>query len=192
MNRSYLLSPSALGLAVFAFVFLVSSQPARVATKQNRERENDRQALVELENEWLANEHNAAKLETIIASDFVHPVLTGNFLTKAQHIFYSAKYPPPPNLKNRFGDLTVRLYGDVGIVNGIVITSDEQGKDLNKSIFTDVFVYRRGSWQAVKRSGKSGREQAAAEVNYRQCLTRDQPACRFHFKPRQRRIGWTS
>ncbi len=148
MNRRYVLSLT-LGMIVFAAVALVLSQTVSQATKQKRDRETDRQALVSLENEWLANEHNAAKLENILAADFVHPVVTGNFLTKQQHIFYTSKYAPPPNLKNRFGDLNVRVYGDVGIVNGIVITSDEHGKDVNKSIFTDVFVNRDGRWQAV-------------------------------------------
>jgi predicted GNAT superfamily acetyltransferase len=41
------------------------------------------------------------------------------------------------------------MYGDVGIVNGIVVTSDAHGKDVNRTIFTDVFVYRDGRWQAI-------------------------------------------
>lgn len=148
MKRSYVLSLT-LGMTAFLLGVLVSSQTVSQAMKQKRDSKTDREALILLENDWLANEHNAAKLEDILAADFVHPVLTGNFLTKQQHIFYTSKYAPPPNLKNRFGDLSVRVYGDVGIVNGIVVTSDENGKDVNKSIFTDVFVYRDGRWQAV-------------------------------------------
>jgi hypothetical protein len=117
--------------------------------RSSRTEVEDRQALLKLENEWLANEHNAAALERILAPDFVHPVVTGDFLTKQQHIYYSSKYLPPTNLKQRFDNLTVRVYGDVGIVNGIVITSDEHAKDVDRSIFTDVFVYRDGRWQAV-------------------------------------------
>lgn len=111
--------------------------------------EHDRQALISLENDWLAAEHDAAALERILAADFVHPVVTGNFLTKTQHIFYSTKYLPSANLKHRFEQMSVRLYGDVGIVNGIVIASDEHGQDVDKSIFTDVFAYRDGKWQAI-------------------------------------------
>jgi len=148
MNREDIWSLT-LVVTVVVLAILVSSQTVSLATKQKRDEETDRQALIQLENDWLANEHKATKLENILAADFVHPVVTGNFLTKQQHIFYTSKYAPPPNLKNRFGDLNVRVYGDVGIVNGIVITSDEHGKDVNKSIFTDVFVYRDGRWQAV-------------------------------------------
>jgi hypothetical protein len=53
------------------------------------------------------------------------------------------------NLKKPFDSLKVRLYGDVGIANGIVVASDEHGKDVNQTIFTDVFVYRDGRWQAI-------------------------------------------
>jgi len=111
--------------------------------------EQDRQALIALENIWLKGEHDAAVLDPILASDFIHPVVTGDFLTKAQHIYYSTRHVPPANMKNRFDNLSVRIYGDVGIVNGIVVTSDEHGKDVNRTIFTDVFVYRDGRWQAI-------------------------------------------
>jgi hypothetical protein len=114
-----------------------------------RAAEQDRQALIALENDWLRSEHDAAALDSILASDFIHPVVTGDFLTKAQHIYYSSDHLPPANLKNRFDNLSVRIYGDVGIVNGMVVTSDDHGKDVNRTIFTDVFVYRDGRWQAV-------------------------------------------
>jgi hypothetical protein len=52
-----------------------------------------------------------------LASDFIHPVVTGDFLTKAQHIYYSSRHVPPANLKNRFDKLSVRMYGAVGIVS---------------------------------------------------------------------------
>jgi hypothetical protein len=37
----------------------------------------------------------AAALQRILASDFVHPVITGDFLTKAQHIYYSTRRRQP-------------------------------------------------------------------------------------------------
>src|SRR5438552_17706655 len=97
---------------------------------QSRTPERDRAALVALENEWLANEHNAAALERILASDFVHPLPTGDFITKAQHIQFASTHLPPPNRKRRFDQIQVRVYGDVGIADGIVLTTDEQGREL--------------------------------------------------------------
>ena len=114
-----------------------------------RSAEADRQALVDIETDWLNHEHDASALERILASDFIHPVVTGDFLNKSEHIFYSGKFRPPDNVKRRFDGLKVRIYGDVGIVNGIVIQQDETGKELDRSIFTDVFLYRDRRWQAV-------------------------------------------
>ena len=110
--------------------------------------ESDRATLVALENEWLTV-RDASTLERILAADFVHPVPTGDFLTKAQHIDWFTKHPPPANLRFRFGRLDVRLYGDFGIANGTVVTSDENGKEIGKNVFTDIFAYRDGRWQAI-------------------------------------------
>ena len=109
----------------------------------------DQAALIALENEWLANLHNPTVLEKILASDFVHPLPTGDFVTKAQHIQFSSTHLPPPNRKQRFDQMRVRVYGDVGIVNGIVLTTDEQGREAERTIFTDVFVRRNRRWEAV-------------------------------------------
>ena len=109
----------------------------------------DQAALIALENEWLANLHNPAVLEKILASDFVHPLPTGDFVTKAQHIQFTSTHLPPPNRKQRFDPMRVRVYGDVGIVSGIVLTTDEQGREVERTIFTDVFVRRNRRWEAV-------------------------------------------
>jgi hypothetical protein len=117
--------------------------------KPNRSQEQDRAALVALEKDWLRAEHDAAALERILAPDFVHPVSTGDFLTKAQHILYSTKNLPLPDLKQRFDALNVRVYEDVEIVNGIVVSSDADGREVDKTVFTDVFAYRDGTWKAI-------------------------------------------
>ena len=87
---------------------------------QQRTVESDREALITLENKWLRSEHRATELDSILACDFVHPVVTGDLLDKAQHIHFSSTHIPPANLQNHFDGLKVRLYGDVGIVNGLV------------------------------------------------------------------------
>jgi hypothetical protein len=134
---------------------------------QNRTPEQDRAALIALENEWLANEHNASVLERILASDFVHPLPTGDFVTKAQHIAFSSAHPPPANRKQHFDHMQVRVYGDVGIVNGVVVTTDEKdpsrtggNEEVNRTVFTDVFVWRDGRWQAVNAQENAVRKSA--------------------------------
>jgi hypothetical protein len=49
--------------------------------------------------------------------------------------------------EKRFEDLHVRVYGETGIVNGAVIETTDRGE--RKTLFTDVFAYRDGKWQAV-------------------------------------------
>jgi hypothetical protein len=127
---------------------LTRSQAAIAPSPQQRSAKRDRQTLINLENEWL-NANDAQTLDRILASDFVHPVFTGDFLTKAQHIDWFTKHPRPTNLKPRFERLDIRLYGDFGIANGTVITSDENGKEIGNNVFTDVFAYRNGRWQAI-------------------------------------------
>ncbi|PYL46181.1 MAG: hypothetical protein DMF40_13365 [Verrucomicrobia bacterium] len=106
--------------------------------------------------EWLANLHNPAALEKILASDFVHPLPTGDFVTKAQHIQFASTHLPPPNRKRRFDQMQVRVYGDVGIANGIVLTTDEQGGELERTVFADVFVRRNWALGSGQRAGECG------------------------------------
>jgi hypothetical protein len=108
----------------------------------------DRQALTDLEQEWL-HARDAATLERILATDFVHVIPVDHFLTKREHIDWVVKHPEPEERRTKFDKLNVRLYGDVGIVNGSVIATNDSGKELDRTMFTDVFVFRDGRWQAV-------------------------------------------
>ena len=120
-----------------------------VVADQKGTSNRDRDALIALENDWLKNEHNAAELEHILGTDFLHPVVTGDVLTKEQHIQFSSTHLLAPDLTKHFEDLQVRVYGDVGIVDGLVITINKDGNSAGKTVFTDVFVYRDGRWQAI-------------------------------------------
>jgi hypothetical protein len=133
--------------SIATFILLPLHRVVGVSLRQ-RTAERDRQTLLDLENEWL-NANDAKTLDRILASDFVHPVPTGDFLTKAQHIDWFTKHPRPANLKARFERLDIRLYGDVGVANGIVVTSDENGEEIGRNVFTDVFSYRNGRWQSI-------------------------------------------
>jgi len=108
----------------------------------------DRDALLSIENEWLAGEHDRETLRRVLADDFVHPVSAGVFLTKDQHIEWAVQHPPPPGRHQRFDQVRARVYGDTGIVTGIVTASGPTNSE-DRTIFTDVFVRREGRWQAV-------------------------------------------
>jgi ketosteroid isomerase-like protein len=139
---AYLAVTVAIALALFSSRALAQSAPAPRTT------EHARQTIIALENDWLAHVRDSATLERILAPDFVHAVAPGEFLTKQQHISWNAKHPLPPNHQARFEKLQVRLYGDVGIASGIVASSGgaEHG---SRTLFTDVFAFRNGRWQAV-------------------------------------------
>lgn len=130
-----------------ASTIVLCASPVRGDEK--RTSNSDRDALVALENEWLKNEHNAAELQHILAVDFLHPVVTGDVLNKTQHIKFSSTHLPAPDLTKHFEGLQVRVYCDVGIVNGLVVTTSKDGNTTSKTVFTDVFVYRDGRWQAI-------------------------------------------
>ena len=138
-----------LGAAFCCFAALAWFAKASFAGHQERSLQQDESSLIALEQRWLENEHDGRVLEEILATDFIHPVPTGDLLTKSQHIFYSIKSPPTTKSKDRFSDLQVRVYGDVGVVNGVVVTTDTSGRDIRESIFTDVFIFRDGRWQAI-------------------------------------------
>lgn len=149
MNLKDIIAPlTVLLMASIAAIVLMPSRTAVGISSQQRSAARDRQTLIDLENEWL-NANDAQTLDRILASDFVHPVFTGDFLTKAQHIDWFTTHPRPANLKPRFERLDIRLYGDVGIANGTVMMSDENGKETGRNVFTDVFAYRDGRWQAI-------------------------------------------
>ena len=100
---------------IFLLVVPAFAQTARDPAK-------DRQALTELEQEWL-HAHDAATLDRILASDFVHVIPFDHFLSKQENIDWAVKHPEPKNRHTKFGKLKVRLYGDVGIVNGSVVAT---------------------------------------------------------------------
>jgi uncharacterized protein DUF4440 len=127
-------------------------------TETVRNPAKDRAEIINLEQQWL-HAHDAAKLGQILAPDFVHVIAVDHFLTKQENIDWFVKHPKPKDRHTKFDKLNVRLYGDVAIVNGSVIASDDAGKELERTMFTDVFVFRDGRWQAVNAQENTVRTQ---------------------------------
>jgi hypothetical protein len=116
-------------------------------SREPRSAEESKQELLALENRWLQAEDDPAALEGILAPDFLH-VVPGAIITKDQHLQFLREHPASGQRSaKRFEDLHVRIYGEAGIVNGAVIETTEHGE--RKTLFTDVFAYRNGKWQAV-------------------------------------------
>lgn len=108
--------------------------------------EKSKQALLDLENHWLQVEDDPAALESILAPDFLHVVPAG-IITKDEQLSFMRRHPRREQGAKHFENLHVRVYGNVGIVNGAVVAAAKEG--VQKTLFTDVFAYRDGRWQAV-------------------------------------------
>jgi hypothetical protein len=133
---------------VFAWgMFLFLGPMAYQGSRPPTSAETSKQELLKLENHWLEVENDPNALEAILAPDFLHVVPAG-IITKDEQLAFMRRHPAPEQKPERhFEDMHVRVYGTVGIVNGIVVETGHGGR--RKTLFTDVFARRNGKWQAV-------------------------------------------
>ena len=130
--------------AIIILLFIIGSPGAEPRAAQDK----SEQAIRDLEQRWLENEDDPSALTTILADDFVHALPMG-FIGKQEQLNFMRKHHQIPNSTKHFGELRVRLYGSTAIANGIVVDKQEGSASLRKTVFTDVFVRRHGTWQAV-------------------------------------------
>jgi hypothetical protein len=109
--------------------------------------DDTQEVIVQLENKWLQGEDNPDVLKSILADDFIH-VLPMGFVRKDEQIDYVRGHRSRREEIKHFEDLRVRIFGNMAVANGIVVANDADGK-IRKTLFTDVFAYRNGKWQAV-------------------------------------------
>jgi len=140
--------PKVRGIVLLFLSLTLLGAAGTAGSAGHRTPDSDQAALMLLEQTWL-DAREPSKLEPILAVDFVHPVPTGDFLTRQQHLDWLAHHPPPTNLQRKFKGMIVRLYGDAAIVTGTVVISGPDGAEVRRNVFTDVFVFRDGRWQAV-------------------------------------------
>lgn len=133
--------------AVAVSMLLAARPQMRRASHRQPAAQRAKQELLDLENHWLQVEEDPNALESILAPDFLHVVPAG-IITKEEELSFMRKHPASTSsLARHFEQLHVRIYGTVGIVNGVAIA---KGPGTNsKTLFTDVFAYRDGRWQAV-------------------------------------------
>jgi hypothetical protein len=141
------MDPRIFRILTIALIGTALAFPAR-AVALRRSAARDWQAIIALENQWI-DARDASILDRVLADDFMHPVYTGDVINKRQNIEWLMKHPRPANRHARFASIEVRLFGDVAQVYGAVSVSDDNGSEVSRFMFTDVFVCRRGRWQAV-------------------------------------------
>jgi hypothetical protein len=128
---------------VIGYVLLPLALLSCHVSRKPKSAEKSKQELLALETRW----DDPMALEGILAPDFLH-VVPGAIITKDQHLRFLREHPAGGKRpEKRFEGLHVRVYGDAGIVNGAVIETTDHGE--RKTLFTDVFAYRDGKWQAV-------------------------------------------
>src|SRR5215469_15630573 len=130
------------GVVLFTRPLSLSSQGASGPGPE----EKSKQELLGLENHWLQVEDDPGALESILASDFLHVVPAG-IITRDEQLSFMRRHPRREQGAKHFENLHVRVYGNIGIVNGAVVAAAKEGAQ--KTLFTDVFAYRDGKWQAV-------------------------------------------
>jgi len=130
--------------AFIILLFIIVSFCAEPRAAQDK----SEQAIRDLEQRWLENEDDPSTLTTILADDFVHALPMG-FIDKQDQLNFLRKHHQISKSTKHFGELRVRLYGSTAIANGIVVDKQEGSASLRKTVFTDVFVRRHGTWQAV-------------------------------------------
>ena len=135
-------------LAIFLCLSIVLTSPKQTAAQVA----NVEQTLLQLVRDWeQANRNNdAAALERILAPEFVSTDSDGRLVTKAE-MFARRKSGAVKFTEFTQDDYKVHILGDTAIVTGrSTLKGTRDGKNLSgRERWTDVFVRRNGSWQAV-------------------------------------------
>lgn len=123
--------------------------------KKSDQTSNAEQELRELSRRWdeASMGRDTATLARILSDDFVYTNASGAVLSKQDYLMSFIKAPDMTQQTFTSEDLSIRIYGDVAVVTG---RSSWKGRARGKGQvvdaqfrFTDVWVKRNGSWQAV-------------------------------------------
>src|SRR5689334_13966657 len=133
---------------VVLFVLVLSIFRALAFSRDVPVQGRDKQTILDIENEWLRAlvEHDRATLDKILADDFLDSSWKGELRTKDQVLKGLAAALP---YSQRLQDIEVQLHGATAIARGLNEIKEKDGRVVMRIRFTDVFVYRHGSWQAI-------------------------------------------
>jgi ketosteroid isomerase-like protein len=125
---------------------------AAMSAQTQGDKNSVEQILIQMEHDWSRadTEKDAATLDRILADDWIGIDFEGTVLTKPQAL--KDINSGSASLESTvLSDMKVRIYGNTAIVTGTDTEKSEyHGKDSSgKYLWTDVFVFRNGRWQAV-------------------------------------------
>ena len=120
------------------------------------------QALVDLEHRWAQalERRDSAAIDCFLAPEFVDTDVNGELHDRAEVL---AAVAGRKLSLNHLEDLTVTLAGGAAVVHGVNRVTDQNGKELARVRFTDVFIYRDGQWKAISGHETLVKPAAAAE-----------------------------
>lgn len=127
-------------IAVTLTASLLATSPVAAAGQAS-----DLARFTVLEEAWLGalSRHDVLTLGHLLAPEFVDTMWNGH-LRDRKAALAAAQRHGLVNGRQNLRDLAVRRYGRVAVVTGLDISARGTVR------FTDVFVQRRGRWQAVR------------------------------------------
>ncbi|HEV2200809.1 MAG TPA: nuclear transport factor 2 family protein [Bryobacteraceae bacterium] len=132
--------------------------------------------LIQMERDWSQADvkKDAAALNRILAEDWIGIDFQGTILTKAQVLRQVGLHSEATATEStELGEMKVRIYGNTAVVSGTEIEKSEyKGHDSSgKYVWTDVFVLRKGRWQAVSSQSTRLAEPEGPSVLARRSMT---------------------
>ena len=110
--------------------------------------EKDESSLRSLEQAWAKalEQRDAGTVGCILDPEFQDADVNGEVHDRSEMLLRIPQRKPTPN---HLQDMRARVLGDTAYVRGLNQVTDASGKTLAQVRFTDIFVYRRGTWQAI-------------------------------------------
>jgi ketosteroid isomerase-like protein len=139
-------------VVVQLFLLLLTSSLLNGQSAKTETPREDKAEISRLEDRWLKAIETAdvATLDSILADDFVRPVPAARrFITKTQLLEYYKSHKQESSAPKHIENLSVTFYGTTAIARGNVVTADPNSHVVSRNLFTDVFVFRGGRWQAL-------------------------------------------
>jgi len=119
--------------------------------------QSDTLVIQQIEEQWidadrLSQEQRIQFFEKVLDPDGMHILHDGKTYSNREILDYYKSHPASPKSEDaahsQIAGMQVRMYGDIGIVNGTTQVPDPQG-DTHLVRFTDVFQKRAGKWVAI-------------------------------------------
>jgi hypothetical protein len=113
-----------------------------------KDQPRDASALLQIERTWAKalDAKDADAIGCILADEYEDADIHGALHNRGETLANIAQRDAP---HNELSDMNPHVQGEAGYLRGVNTVTDAKGKPLAKVLFTDIFVYRDGRWQAV-------------------------------------------